>query len=106
MEEAVGSCADGFVAVYAPRAEYADRRLLGGHHARLYTGCVCAEKDVGRLLHALFLLDKEGILHVASGMFRRKVEHAEYVLVIFDLGSVSYDKTDARENLDDLFPNE
>jgi len=101
MEEAVGACRDGLVAVDTSRAEHADRRLVSFHIMRLIAGGMRAQHHV--LGHvALVLRDKEGILHVACGMVSGKIQHGEHVLVVVDLGTVVEREAHALEDVDDL----
>ena len=47
MEEAMGACTHGFVAINTARAKYADGRLCLLHHTRLHAAGVRAKDDVG-----------------------------------------------------------
>ena len=96
MEEAVGTGADGLVAIDATRADDADGRLLFLHHACLHAGGVGTQDDVG------VCLDEEGVLHIASRMVVGEVHGAIDVPVVLHLGTFGEGEAEAREDIDDL----
>lgn len=52
------------------------------------------------------VINKESVLHVACGMFRRKVERLEIVPVVLNLRSLSNRKTQAGEDVADFLGNQ
>ena len=96
MEEAMGTCADRFVAVNTARAKYADGRLCLFHDARLHAAGVRAKDDVRMRLH------EERVLHVASWMVVSKVQAAVNVPVVLHLRAFCQGETKAAEDVDDF----
>ena len=101
VEEAVGAGCDRLVAIHAAGADDADGRLLAFHRAHLDRTGVAPEHDVaGHIL--IILLDEEGVLHVAGRMVGSKVQRAEHVPVVLDLGTIGDGEAQAGEDVDDL----
>ena len=102
MEEAVGACRDGLVAVDAARTEHADRRLVGRHIMCLVVGSMAAEKHVLRHVHRIAALDEEGVLHIARRMVGGEVQHGEHVLVVVNLRTLIEREAHPCEDVDDF----
>ena len=91
MENAVGTRRYCLVPEYTAWHEDADGRFLFFHNANLSARSVGAEKDVGVGLY------KEGVLHIACGVFGGKIEGGEVVVVVFNLLTLSHCESKARE---------
>ena len=102
MEEAVGTGADGLVAVYSSWAEHTDRWLVGFHIVSLVARSMAAENHILGNVVRIGLLYKEGILHVAGWMVGSEVKHGKHVLVIIYLWTLIEGESHAAEDVDDL----
>ena len=102
VEEAVGTGADSLVAVYAARAENADRWLMSLHVMCLIVGGMTAQEHILGYVIIVALLDEEGILHVTGWMIGCKVEHSEHVLVVVNLRTLIEGESHTAEDVDDL----
>ena len=102
VEEAVGTGADGLVAVYSSWAEHTDRWLVGFHIVSLVVGSMATENYILGNVVRIGLLYKEGILHVAGWMVGSEVKHGKHVLVVIYLRTLEQSKAHAAEDVDNL----
>ena len=82
VEEAVCASGNGFVAVYAPRADDANGRFLRSHDASLHRRSVGAQQYVRRAKN------EERVLHVAGRMVGCKIERGKHMPIVFDFRPV------------------
>ena len=87
---------NGFVAEHAARRNDADRRRARLHGADLDVGRVGAQRPVG------VSGQKEGVLHVAGRVFRRKIQGRKVVPVVLHFGSLSNGKAHSAKDVDEL----
>ena len=80
VEEYVGACSDGFIAVCAAWGCDADGGLMCFHHARLDIARVGSEQDVG--------VDIESVLHVPCWVVFGEIECFEVIVVGVDIGTI------------------
>src|SRR5258706_12745868 len=95
MKEAMCSCRNGFVTIYAPRHNRSDGRLLLLHQSDLNIRSVSAQQDVG------IFFNEERILHLTRRVIWRKIQCSEIVPIIFYLGPISYIESQLFKNFND-----
>src|SRR5579862_8436935 len=100
VEETMSPGANGFISIYPPRTDDADRRLLAFHHSCLHAARMRAQQPV-RILRNI-----KCILHVTGRMIFGQVQGSKVVPVIFNFGSFCNGKTESSENVHDLVSDE
>lgn len=95
----MGAGRDSLVAENTAGSDDTDRGLTMFHHADLHRRGMCAESD---LLTARVFLDKESVLHIASGVVGGEVESGEKMPVVLDFDRFCDSEADASEDVGDL----
>src|SRR5579862_1640281 len=96
MKKTVCTCADGFVSINTPRANYSYWRLLFFHHTRLNAAGMSTQKPIR------ILMNIKSILHVAGWMIFRKIKRGKIMPVIFNFRTFCDSKSKSSENVNNL----
>src|SRR5450756_837507 len=92
----MGSCTDRLVAVYPPRAENTERRLLTFHYPGMDTAGMRPQKPVRLLINI------KSVLHIPGRMIFRKIQRGKIMPVIFNFRTFRHRETQSPENMNDL----